>query len=166
MITGILETVLVRRYGQPELSVGDSLAIWRWNTRRPHDECILYLGMKWRGQFGHRFASLKEIYGEAFGGFLIGDSLKVAVLLPRKIYGLWRIDELQMLPPVKRALQLDPSIEFFMDAANVWYYGHKAGELYVFDAETDELDSLGPVEPAFEALMDQWEDAGSNIQEL
>jgi len=52
-----------------------------------------------------------------------------------------------------------------MDASNVWYYGHKKGELYVFDTETDELDSLGPVESALEALMDQWEDAGSNIQE-
>jgi hypothetical protein len=164
MKTGLLERILIRRYGQPELSVGDSMALWRWNTCRPRDECILYVGMKWHGRFGHRFASLKQIYGEAFGGFLIGDSLKIAVLLPCDVYGLWRIDELQTLPPVRRALEIDPDIEFFMDAANVWYYGHKKGELYVFDTETHELDSLGPVEPALEALMDQWEDAGTGIQ--
>jgi hypothetical protein len=42
-----------------------------------------------------------------------------------------------------------------MEASNVWFYGVKAGQLYVFDAETDELDRLGPVEPAIETLMDE-----------
>ncbi len=119
--------------------------------------------MKWEGRLGTRFAGLKGIYGNAFGGFLVGNSLKIAVLLPRKVWGLWRIDELQMLRPVRIALAIDPAIDFFMDAANVWYYGHKEGELYVFDAETDELDSLGPIEPALDSLIDQWEEAGQPL---
>jgi len=35
----------------------------------------------------------------------------------------------------------------------------KAGELFVFDTATDELDSLGPFESAFHSLLAQWEAA-------
>jgi hypothetical protein len=160
MKTGLLENILVRRYGRPKISVDGALVQQCWNVDETDNSSLLYVGMKWEGQLGSRFASLKEIYGNAFGGFLVGDSLKIAVLLPRKIWGLWRIDELQMLPPVKKALALDPAIDFFMDAANVEYFGHKKGELYVFDTVTDELDCLGPIEAALETLMDQWEEAG------
>ncbi len=160
MKTGLLEKILVRRYGRPKFSVDGALIQQCWNVDETDNSSVLYVGMKWEGRLGTRFASLKKIYGDAFGGFLVGDSLKIAVLLPRKIWGLWRIDELQMLPPVRKALAMDPAIDFFMDAANVEYYGHKAGELYVFDTVTDELDSLGPIESALETLMDQWEEAG------
>lgn len=60
---------------------------------------------------------------------------------------------------------MDPELTFFMDASNVWYYGYKAGNLYVFDVETDEFDLLGPIEPALEQLMDEWEAAGSDVPE-
>ncbi len=46
-----------------------------------------------------------------------------------------------------------------MDAANVWYYGLKDGDLYVCDSETGELDSLGPVEAEIERLLIPWEEA-------
>jgi hypothetical protein len=160
MKPGLLERILIRRYGRPKISVDGTLVQQCWNVDDTDNSSLLYVGMKWEGRLGTRFAALKEIYGNAFGGFLVGDSLKIAVLLPRKIWGLWRIDELQMLPPVRKALAFDPAIDFFMDAANVEYFGHKAGELYVYDTTTDELDCLGPIEPALETLMDQWEEAG------
>jgi len=155
-----MERILTRRYGQPVTYFRDEMVVRSWNNDHPDDEAVLYTGMKWEGRLGTRFASLKRIYGEALGGFLIKNILRVAVLVPKKIYGVWRIDELQLLPAVRKALAIDPAIDFFMDAANVEYYGHKAGDLYVFDTETDELDSLGPIEPALETLMDQWEEAG------
>jgi len=89
---------------------------------------------------------------------------KAAVLLPRKVYGLWNIDELRTQPEVQQALVSDPAIEYFMEAYNVYFYGIKAGHLYVFDAETDELDSLGPIEPALETLMDELESVRKEIR--
>jgi hypothetical protein len=44
-----------------------------------------------------------------------------------------------------------------MDAANVWYYGVKDADLWVYDRETDELDNEGPLEDALEALIGEWE---------
>jgi hypothetical protein len=160
MKAGLLEKILVRRYGRPKISVDGALVQQSWNVDEVDGSSILYMGMKWEGRLGARFTSLRKIYGNAYGGFLVGNSLKIAVLMPRKIWGLWRIDELEMLPPVRKVSTIDPAIDFFMDSANVWYYGHKAGELYVFDTETDELDCLGAIEPAIETLMDQWEEAG------
>jgi hypothetical protein len=165
MKTGILERVLVRRHGQAVVGVRRGLNALCWNPDDFDFASVLYVGMKWHGPLATRFASLKAIYGNAVGGFLIKNMLKVAVLLPHKIYGLWRIDELQILPPVKRALAIDPAIDFFMDSANVWFYGHKAGELYVFDSETDELDSLGPIEPALETVLDELEAAGQQVRD-
>ncbi len=46
-----------------------------------------------------------------------------------------------------------------MDEHNVLFYGIKKGQLFVFDAETDELDSLGPIESALETVMDELEAA-------
>ena len=58
----------------------------------------------------------------------------------------------------------DSAIDFFMDAYNVYFYGIKRGELYVFDAETDELDSLGPIESALETVMDELESAWKDVR--
>ncbi len=160
MKTGLLEQILIQRYGQPVTSVGDGVIRECWNADDPDNSSILYVPMKWYGEAGTRFASLKEIYGSAYGGFLVGDSVKIAVLSPCQIWGLWNIDDLRIQPEVQHAQVMDPAIDFFMDASNVWFYGHKKGELYVFDAETDELDSLGPIEPALETLIDEWEAAG------
>jgi hypothetical protein len=160
METGVLEKILIRRYGQPVITTRRDLNARCWNPDDFDYASVLYIGMKWGSRLGTRFASLKKIYGDAFGGFLIKNLLKVTMLLPRKIYGVWSMGDFQMLPPVRKALAIDPAIDFFMDAANVEYFGHKAGELYVFDTVTDELDSLGPIEPALETLMDQWEEAG------
>jgi len=135
-----------------------------WNTHQPEDEAVLYVGMQWRGILGARFASLKEIYGDSFGGFLMGDSLRAALLFPKKVYALWNIDDFRMQPEVQHAQAMDPGIDFFMDSYNVWYYGVKAGSLYVFDAETDELDWLGPIEHALRSRLDEIESARRDVE--
>jgi hypothetical protein len=160
MKQGLLEKILIRRYGQPVPCAREGMIARCWNSHDPDNEAVLYMGMKWDGRAGLRFGSLSSIYGDSFGGILIKNILRVAILSPRQLFAVWNIEELRMLPPVRKALALDPAIDFFMDAANVEYFGHKAGELYVFDTVTDELDSLGPIEAALETLMDQWEEAG------
>jgi hypothetical protein len=159
MKTGLLERILVRRYGPSVPCIRDGMPAKCWRIFQPYDESVLYSGMKWRGILGARFSSLREIYGDAFGGILIKNCLKAAVLLPREFFAVWNIDELRSRPAVLRALARDPGIDFFMDADNVYFYGVKAGKLFVFDAETDELDSLGPIEQALETIMDEFEAA-------
>jgi hypothetical protein len=156
MKTGLLERILVRRYGQPVACIRDGMAAKCWRIDQPDDEAVLYPGMKWPGMTGARFSSLRGVYGDVFGGVLIKNCLKAAILLPREFFNVWNIDELNQRPAVQRAVAKDPAIEFFMEAYNVWFYGIKKSELYVFDAETDELDSLGPIEPALETLMDEY----------
>lgn len=157
MKTGVLEKVLTRRYGRPVVTTRRGLPARCWNPDEFDYATVLYIGMEWKGTAQLRLASLKEIYGDAFGGFLIKNTLKVANLLPQKVYGIWNIDDLRMQPEVQQALTKDPRIDFFMDAYNVYFYGIKQGQLYVFDAETDELDLLGPTEPALEKIMDELE---------
>jgi len=135
-----------------------------WNTDQLAHEALLYFGMKWHGTLALRFASLHDIYGDAFGGILIKNALKAAILLPRQLFAVWNIDELRMRPAVQHAIARDPAIDYFMDAYNVYFYGIKAGHLYVFDAETDELDSLGPIEPALETLMDEFESVRKEVR--
>ena len=159
MKTGLLEKILIQRYGQPNLIIRHGMIAKSWRTPYPDDESLLYVGMKWKGELGARFASLEDIYGDACGGYLVKNMLKVAVIAPRDIYGLWHIDELRSLGAVEHAVSLNPAVDYFMDEANVLYYGIKKGELYVFDTDFDELDSLGPIEPALHTLMDQLETA-------
>jgi len=156
MKTGLLEKVLVRRYGLPTKCTRRGLEALCWNPDDFDFASVLYVGMKWDAKLKKRYASLESIYQDALGGFLVKNLLRVAVLTPQKIYGLWHVDDLQMLPPVRRAAEMDPSIVFFMDSANVWFYGHKDGELYVFDSDGDDLASLGPIQQALETLIGEW----------
>jgi len=128
-----------------------------WNPDDCDYDTVLYMGMKWTGKLGKRFASFEPIYGDAIGGYLLKNDLRVAVLPDHEIYGIWNIRDLRRQPEVKRAFAIDPAIEFFMEDSNVWFYGMKKGDLYVFDAEFDELDSLGPIEPAIHKKMDEIE---------
>jgi hypothetical protein len=157
MNKGLLEKIMTRRYGEPVLSTRHGLQARCWNLHTPDDSGALYVGMKWTEPWASRYASLKELYGDIFGGFLVKNTLKVAVLLPREVWGLWNIEELRVQPYVQYALEKDPDIDYFMDENGVLYFGIKGGQLYVFDIETDELDCLGPVEQALETLMDEQE---------
>ena len=46
-----------------------------------------------------------------------------------------------------------------MDAANVWYYGVKDGQMWVYDLPFDDLDCLGDVAKVIDELLDEWEAA-------
>jgi hypothetical protein len=164
MSAGLLEKILIRRYGQPNLILRRGMIAKSWKTPYPEDESLLYMGMKWKGELAARFGSLQDIYGDACGGYLLKNILKVAVLISKDIYGLWNVDELRAQPDVHHAVAKDPSVDYFMDEVNVRFFGIKKGQLYVFDAEFDELYSLGPIEPALHALMDQWEAAGRDVR--
>jgi hypothetical protein len=157
MKTGLLEKILIRRYGQPVRTTRRDLPAFCWNPDEFDYATVLYVGMEWNRTLAQRFGSLKEIYGNAFGGFLIKNALKVAMLPPHTVYGLWNIGEFRMQPEVQHALAMDPGIDFFMDRYMILFYGIKKGDLYVFDSETDELDSLGPIEPALETVLDELE---------
>jgi hypothetical protein len=163
MKQGLLERILILRYGQPTEGIRRGLHAHCWNPDEFDFSTVLYMGMQWKGMNGLRFESLKEIYGDAFGGFLIKNTLKVANLLPRKVYGIWNIDDLRTLPTVQHALVIDSGVDYFMDQYNVYYYGIKRGELYEFDSATDELNSLGPVESAVHTLLDDIEDALKDV---
>ena len=163
MKTGLLERIFTLRYGQPVTCIRDGMAARCWNIEEPTDEALLYVGMTWQGERSLRFASLRDIYGDALGGILINNCLKAAILVPRRLFAVWNIDELRMQPEVQHALVRDPGIEYFMEEDNVLFYGVKGGDLYVFDTQTDELDRLGPVERALETLMNEIEAAWKDL---
>jgi hypothetical protein len=159
MTIGLIETLLVERFGAPTVTRSDLGTEHSWNTSEESRECLLYKPLSWDDRQRREFAVLRPLYGDAMGGFLLGDSLKVSLLAGPEIFGLYQIADLQDRPEVRRALEFDPEVCFFMDAANVWYYGIKDGELYVYDAPFDELDSLGPVRRALEQLLTEFEEA-------
>ena len=157
MKAGVLERVLTRRYGKPVTSILDGMGARVWNPGDDDYEAVLYLGMKWSGIASLRYASLRDIYGDSFGGVLINNTLKAALLSPRSLFHVRNIEELRMVPAIHYAVVRDPRIDYFMHRDNVLYFGIKNGELYVFDTVTDELDPLGPVEQALETMLDEWE---------
>jgi hypothetical protein len=149
------------RYGPPQVvSSGQSLE-HRWNA---DDECrssVLYVGRETQNSEQAIQEEFRFLYGDYFGGFLMGNLLKLATLGDKRVFGLYTIEELQEQPEVERALAIVPGICFFMDAANVWFYGHKSGQLYVYDAETDELEDMGDIELGLNVLLDEWEESGN-----
>jgi len=155
---GLLELLLLDRYGEPIVVACTPHSEYRWNNAAETLSCILYKSADFEDA-GTRFPILHPLYGDAVGGFLLGDSLKLSMLQGPKVFGLYQIAELQAHPEVRHANSLDPTICFFMDSANVWYYGSKDDQLYVYDSETDELDSLGPVRSGLEQLLTEWEQA-------
>jgi hypothetical protein len=156
---GIVEQVLRNRYGEPIVITSTESVEYRWNTNVEADSSTLYKRVEPCGELQERFWRLRSFYGDAVGGFLVGDSLKVSTLDERKVFGLHYIDELLARPEVRHANSLDPDICFFMDASNVWFYGIKESQLYVYDAEFEELDCLGDMQSSLEELIDQWEKA-------
>jgi len=88
------------------------------------------------------------------------------MLTGESVFGLYTTRTLQHQPEVRSANLHDPEVCFFMDSANVWFYGVKDCQLYVYDAETEELDLLGPFEREFEELLRQWETAKSGEERL
>jgi hypothetical protein len=105
MGTGLLEKILTRRYGKPTVSIMDGFVALCWNPDDCDYDTVLYMGMRWSGKLGKRFASFEPIYGDAIGGYLLKNDLRAAVLPDYQIYGIWNIRDLRRQPEVKRALQ-------------------------------------------------------------
>lgn len=158
-MNGLLENVLEQRFGPQTVSSADAVVEHRWNIDDECRECILYKTLSWNDRLRRKYGVLEELYGDSRGGFILGDSLRLSLLEEPSVFGLYQIEELQSRPEVRRANKLDPQICFFMDSANVWFYGLRNGELFVYDSGTEELDTLGPVKPAIQHLVDEFEDA-------
>jgi len=155
-MVGLLESVLTTRYGQPQTRRVGGLTERHWSAG-PGQDSVLYYSTDWSCAPASEFIGHRALYGESRGGSLVGNSLKVALACGPDVFGLSSIAELNRRQEIGRAVALDPGVMFFMDAANVWFYGHKASELYVYDGETGELDCLGPLESAIVQLISEWE---------
>ena len=154
---GLLEILLQKRYGEPKVIASTPLIAYRWNEGAEKLICTIYKYPDRRQPRNSRSCSLELLYGDALGGSLLCGALKVSMLDEPKVFGLYRIEELQERPEVRHANSIDPGIGFFMDSANVWFYGAKNDQLFVYDCETEELDFLGSLEQELETLLDQWE---------
>jgi hypothetical protein len=155
-MSGIIEEILIRRFGQPKMVVTNSFTARTWNVDNEPRRCELYYGLEWEAKWRSPHHQLKSLYGDSFAGLLLRDSLKIASFIEQEIWAVYRIDELQARPEVQRALTRDPTIDYFMDASNVWFYGYKNEALYCYDATFDELDCLGQAEPAINDVITQW----------
>ncbi len=163
-MSGLFYKILTRRYGVPKVISSRGYVTNQWNAENESNRCVLYLGMTWGGQSDEFKRTYKGLYGTAFGGYLLLNSLKIATLAGVDIYGLYTIEELQSRREIVQANTIDPDIHFFMDSSNVWFYGHKKGYLYVYDGETDELAQLGLIEAEIEKLIMQWEGAINSVR--
>ncbi len=154
----MIHEILTTRYGKASTVQTDSYVEHRWNDDDDTRRCILFMGEpEWPFSVLDDLPVLRRIYDGCIAGVLIGDSIRLATLVRREIYGLYSIDQLRRQPEVRRALQLDPDVHYFMDAANVWFYGEKDGRMCVFDGETQELDVLGELAQAMGSILDQWD---------
>ena len=162
---GILERILMRRYGHPDetYEAGMLRKIWKAGTPSFSD---LYYSADWTKPPASDFRVHQPIYGTSCGGTLVGDSVKVSMPSFKKVFGVGHLHTFVERPEVQRALELDPELAFFMDASGVQYYGHKEGRLFEYDAAFDELNDLGPIESAIEEIVERWEAACPTEEEL
>lgn len=155
--TSVLAAVLNGRYGEPSVVTEPDWVQYRWCVGTLRSRSVLYKARWSRPTVLDRYPELKQIYGEFHGGLLIEGALKIALLTPDEIFGLYRLNDLHTQPEVTRALTINPSVCFFMDSANVWFYGVTQTEMYVYDSMTGELVSLGEVVGALQTLLAEWE---------
>lgn len=157
-MNGLVEEVLAERYGAPTIFADSQFLQYRWNEQIESLTCVLYKAARGSTHDGS-LGVFGQVYGDAMGGFLLNESLKLAMLACPPVYGLYSVAELRLQPEVRDANQLDHEIQFFMDAANVWFYGFKEGDLYVYDSEVSELTRLGSFSHALRGVLQQWEQA-------
>lgn len=156
---GLIEEIVEKRFGKPTLSIQENLIHKHWTKKNPEAFSKLYFSLKCNDDIHLKHTkNLKLIYGDAIGGFFIGTpqtggDLRIAMLNNQKIFGLYRIKDLQLHENIQKALSKEKGIDFFMDDSNILYYGCKNENLYIYDSETDELDSLGPLDEALEKLI-------------
>jgi hypothetical protein len=152
----MLIDLLTKRYGPGQSGSSNEGLYVEWNGSYERKKCRMYLGMRWHAASRQQYGQLEPIYGEARGGFILLNAFNIEVLQGIIPWGLAHIGELQSRLQLQREANTD-RIQYFMHSANVWYYGTAQGQLYVFDAETVELECLGPTAEALMKVVDQWE---------
>lgn len=152
----VIETLLIKKYGMPEIVNAPNYIEYWWNRDDESKSSVLYVDYNIDESELIRNRKCQNIYGKYCGGFIIGDSLKIATLSGIKIYGLYSLGELQGQLELCKIYDRYPKITFFMDAANVWFYGFQDNSLFVYDLDTDELDEIDELESGLEAVIDEW----------
>jgi hypothetical protein len=152
----VLYSLLCRIFGNPNTADLEEFIEFTWNNHGDNMLCILY---KKHDAYIVNDAIplvLQTVYGDFVGGMLLRGVLKVAFVAPVSVYGFYAIGELNRQPEVTRASLLDSEVLYFMDSANIWFYGIKNESLYCYDSDTDELEQLGPIESSFEQVFMDW----------
>jgi len=159
-VTGIVDKILTSRYGKPMvIARDDAIDEWHWNMDVEERHSVLYMGAHLPNTADGKKDDLTTILGACVGGSILHGSLKIASRRQFSAYGLYTVEELRSQPEVRSALCMIAKIHFFMDASNIWFYGLHQGHLYVYDAETGELENLRSFERAFIELLQEWEEA-------
>lgn len=161
-MSGVIEDVLTRRFGSATTGAYQGVEARVWNNADEPRRCRLLVGLEWDPDLSRCHDHLRELYGEPCAGSIFPNKLRISSLAGPSLWGLYRIAQFQSRPEVIRALSIGPAADYFMDAANVWYYGYTDGMLYCYDAENDDIEDLGPAEPAIDGLISQWLDAMSS----
>jgi hypothetical protein len=153
-MSGIVEQCLADRLGAPvDDGEEEDLTVRRWLAPDdPRTSRLFYTAAPGSGGA----PELDEIYGGAHAGILAGTSLKLAARAAPVPFGLPALGDYGKVPELGDVLAEHAEITFFMDAANVYFYGLARGEIVEYDAGTGELDSLGPPESAIPDVVDQW----------
>lgn len=161
-MNGVVASVLTNLFGPPVPEPGpdtDSLAWFTWHANDPNNRSRLYVRTRSTPPSADLPDDLLACYGDFGGGSLIGTSMKMAAIDGRDVYGLYRIEELAAQPELREVHIARPDLCFFLDAANVWFYGVERGGLVAFDAELEEITELGEPATAFPGLLAEWVDS-------
>jgi hypothetical protein len=155
---GLLETLVTNLLGPAEPTATATEPQLTWARGPRNASCTLYKGLIWTGALRSRLDVLQRLYGDVRAGSLFGGCLKIAAVAGPELWNIYPIELLQKQPEVVEANRREPDVLFFMDSANVWFYGVKDSNLFVFDASTDELDCLGPIAKQLDEVIAQWAD--------
>jgi hypothetical protein len=144
-MTGIVERILTDRFGPGvEESEREGFVVRRWLPKDDPRTSRLFYSSKER----LLIPALEPIYGAAHAGILAGRALKLAIPSSPAPFGVPELRSYLNAPELAGVLAETGDLIFFMDAANVYFYGMSNGEIIEYDAETTELDSLGSPDSA------------------
>jgi hypothetical protein len=152
-MTGIIEQYLCDRLGHwvEEVEQG-GLVVRRWLPKEhPMTSRLFY-----NSPGGPVVPALQRVYGSAHAGILAGRALKLAAFGPPVPFGVPEAAGYRRAPELVNVFESSGNLVFFMDAANVYFYGMSNGMVVEYDAETGELDDSGEPESAVPAIIDSW----------